>query len=336
MRCGVGLGFHCSHEQHPPSVLLSHAKRAADAGFRHGMCSDHFRPWSERQGHSGFAWAWLGAALESTPLSFGTVCAPGQRYHPALIAQAASTLAEMYGERFWMAVGSGEALNEAITAQPWPAKSERNARLEESADAMRRLWAGETVTVAGRIAMKETRLYSAAPQPPLLLAAALSPETARWAGAWADGLITVAGPRDAMRRVIDGFKQGGGAGKPLFLQVAVSYAPSDTEAVQAAHDQWRHCVLDSDTLANLSTPREFDEACARANAVDVVKRIRTSADICRHLDWLHEDASLGFDRIYLHNVARDHQNAFLEACGLRLIPEFVRAHDIGWHRPASF
>ena len=34
------------------------------------MSSDHFSPWSERQGHSGFAWAWLSAALATTSIPF--------------------------------------------------------------------------------------------------------------------------------------------------------------------------------------------------------------------------------------------------------------------------
>src|SRR5918998_259614 len=107
----VQLGFHASHEQFAPSVLLHYVQLAERAGFRAAMCSDHFHPWSERQGQSGFAWSWLGAALQATRLTFGTVCAPGQCYHPAVIAQAAATLGEMFGERFWLAVGSGEALN---------------------------------------------------------------------------------------------------------------------------------------------------------------------------------------------------------------------------------
>ena len=84
------IGLHFSHEQHSPSALLRDAHLAAEAGFTAGMCSDHLRPWSERQGHSGFAWSWLGSALGATPMSFGTVCAPGQRYHPAIIAQGAA------------------------------------------------------------------------------------------------------------------------------------------------------------------------------------------------------------------------------------------------------
>jgi alkanesulfonate monooxygenase SsuD/methylene tetrahydromethanopterin reductase-like flavin-dependent oxidoreductase (luciferase family) len=72
-------GFHASHEQVPPADLLQAVVRAEQAGFTAAMCSDHFSPWSERQGESGFAWAWLGAALQATGLSFGVVNAPGQR-----------------------------------------------------------------------------------------------------------------------------------------------------------------------------------------------------------------------------------------------------------------
>ena len=109
------LGFHCSHEQHSRSRLLGLARFAAEAGFTAAMCSDHFHPWSDRQGQSGFSWSWLGAALQASTMSIGTVCALRQRYHPAVIAQAAATLSEMFPERFWLAVGSGEALNESIT-----------------------------------------------------------------------------------------------------------------------------------------------------------------------------------------------------------------------------
>src|SRR5919112_2448835 len=126
--------YHCSHEQHAPSALLSYVRAAEAAGFAAAMCSDHFHPWTDAQGQSGFAWSWLGAALQATSLSLGTVNAPGARYHPAIIAQAAATLAEMFPGRFWFAIGSGEALNEAITGDAWPVKAERNARLQECAE----------------------------------------------------------------------------------------------------------------------------------------------------------------------------------------------------------
>jgi len=323
---GPVVGFHCSHEQHAPSALLTHARLASDAGFAAAMCSDHFHPWSARQGHSGFTWSWLGAALEATALSFGTVCAPGQRYHPAVIAQAAATLAEMYPDRFWLAVGSGEALNEKITGGPWPAKDERNARLKASVDVMRALWSGEEVTADGPVRVERARVYDLPRRPPLVVAAALSPETARWAGAWADALVTIAAPRDDMRAIADAFREGGGEGKPLFLQVALAFAPTDAEAQDAAFDQWRQSALTREQLSDLATPEDFDRAAAHVTRADVVSRLRISSDIERHAAWVAEDAAMGFDGIYLHNVARDHQERFIAACGERLLPAMTHVN----------
>ena len=125
------IGFHCSHEQIPPRELLAAVRHAEQAGFAAAMSSDHFSPWSERQGESGFAWSFLGAALEATSLPFGVVNAPGQRYHPAIVAQAAASLSQMYPGRLWVALGTGEASNEHITGGRWPSKAEREARLQE-------------------------------------------------------------------------------------------------------------------------------------------------------------------------------------------------------------
>lgn len=314
------IGLHFSHEQHSPSALLRYAQLAGDAGFTLGMCSDHLRPWSERQGHSGFSWSWLGSALAATPMSFGTVCAPGQRYHPVIVAQAAATLAEMYPDRFWLAVGSGEALNEAVTGDEWPSKDERNARLKTSVDVMRRLWAGETVSTNGHVRAKVARLYVTPQRPPMLLGAALSEDTAGWLGSWADGMITVAAETAKMRRVVDAFRAGGGAAKPLFLQVALSFAASDDEALAAAHDQWRQCTVSPEQVSDLETPGDFDRASAKATPQEVRSQIRVSSDIEQHIAWLQQDQALGFSRIYLHNVAREHQQDFISICASRVRP----------------
>jgi coenzyme F420-dependent glucose-6-phosphate dehydrogenase len=317
------LGFHCSHEQLPPSVLLRHVRLAEEAGFTAAMCSDHFHPWSERQGQSGFAWTWLGAALQATSLTFGTVCAPGQRYHPAVIAQAAATLAEMYSGRFWLAVGSGEALNESITGQGWPGKTDRNRRLQECVEIMRALWGGETVTRRGSTTTVDARLYTRPERPPLIVAAALTPETARWAGSWADALITVGGTRDAMRQMLDAFREGGGGAKPVFLQVALSCAPTLAECERMAVDQWRQAALETASLAEIATPAEFDRASRAVNPAEVIARIRCAPDIDAHIERLAADGELGFERIYLHNVARNHQEWFIEQCAARLLPAFA-------------
>lgn len=253
-------------------------------------------------------------------MSFGTVCAPGQRYHPAIIAQACATLAEMFEGRLWVAVGSGEAMNESITGDPWPPKKDRNARLKECVDVMRALWAGEEVSMDGHVKVSHARLYVRPSMPPMIVGAALSPETARWMGAWADALVTVAGPRDGMRAIVEAFREGGGAGKPMFLQVALSFAGTDEDSHAAAFSQWRQAALPSSQLADLETPEQFDRAAAHVTVDDVIRKVRSSADIERHIEWLREDAEMGFARLYLHNVAREHQERFIDACAARLIP----------------
>jgi G6PDH family F420-dependent oxidoreductase len=192
--------------------------------------------WSERQGESGFAWSWLGAALQATSLSLGCVNAPGQRYHPAIIAQATATLAEMYPGRYWVALGSGEASNEHITGEPWPDKAARNARLRECVEIIRALHRGEVVDPHGLVTVDRARLWTLPAQPPNLIAAAVSAETAGWAGEWADGLVTIDQPREALERVLGAFREGGGEGKPVFLQVHLSWAASEQEALDIAYD----------------------------------------------------------------------------------------------------
>src|SRR5215207_1090940 len=220
------FGIHASHEQVPPAELLAAVVAAERAGFEAAMCSDHFSPWSARQGQCGFAWSWLGAALQATNLSFGVVNAPGQRYHPAIIAQAIGTLGSMYPGRFWAALGTGEYSNEHITGDGWPRKDVRSDRLRECVEIIRALLAGEEVTHDGLVRVDRARLWTRPEQPPPLIGAAVSEQTARWCAGWADGLITVGAPVDRLRRMIDAYRDAGGRGR-LCLQVHLSWAPDE-------------------------------------------------------------------------------------------------------------
>lgn len=288
------------------------------------MCSDHFMPWSERQGESGFAWSWLGAALEATPLSIGVVTVPGGwRYHPAIIAQAAATLAEMYPGRFWIAPGSGELLNEHIVGQHWPEKAERNARLLEAVEIIRALWAGETVNQRGRIVVEEAKLYTLPAEPPMIVGAALTPDTAGWMGGWADGLITTVSERSNMRRIIDAFREGGGKGKPIYLQAQLSFAATDETALQAAWEQWRYAMLPSAVLGELRLPAQFDLLAESLTQEHCRQTMRVSADPEQHLRWLEADAAMGFVEINLHNVCREEQERFIDVFGEQVLPRLV-------------
>src|SRR3954469_1367433 len=313
------IGYHASHEQISPRELLDLVKQAEQAGFVCAMSSDHFHPWSERQGQSGYAWSWLGAALEGTRLPFGVISAPGWRYNPAVLAQAAATLCQMYPGRFWMALGSGEAINEHITGQPWPDKPERNARLKESADIIRALLAGETVTHRGRVDVIEAKLYSRPEIPPLLIGSAVTEATAEWLGGWADGLLTVSAKPDALRKGIDAFRRGGGEGKPLYLQVGLSWAPTEEQALREAHEQWRSNVIGGEVNWNLRTPQEFDMASRFVQPADMREAVLISADLGQHAAWLAEYKAMGFTEIHLHHVGTS-QRAFIEAFGEHVMP----------------
>lgn len=313
------VGFHASHEQLPPARLLHAVQRAEEAGFDAAMCSDHLAPWSVRQGESGFAWSWLGAAMQATGLPFGVVTAPGQRYHPTLTAQASATLASMFPGRFWAALGSGEALNEHVTGEPFPPKEERDARLRETVDVIRRLLRGEEVTTDGLVRVDRARIWSLPDVPPPLFAAAVSSETAREGAEWADGLITVDQPRDALRDVVDAYRDAGGHG-PAAVQVHLSWAPTEEEARAIAHEQWRSGLVPAPLAWELDTPEAFDDRTADATPEDVAETVQVSADPAHHLAKLAELAELGFDRIYLHHVGTE-QDAFIDTFGEHVLPE---------------
>jgi len=258
--------------------------------------------------------------MEGTRLPFGIISAPGFRYHPAVLAQGAATLAQMYPGRLWLALGSGEAINESITGQPWPDKPERNARLLECAGIIRALFAGDTVTHRGRVTVVEAKLYSRPEQAPMLVGAAVTEQTAEWLGGWVDALITIQASPEKLGRVIEAFQRGGGVGKPLFLQVALSWAPSEQEAEAEALHQWASNASGGEVNWDLRRPQDFDAIARFVTVDDIRKSVLVSADLGKHCAWLAEYAAMGFSKIYLHQVGRG-QLSFIEAFGAHVLPK---------------
>ena len=312
------IGYHASHEQFAPGELLGLVRMAEQAGFTETKSSDHFHPWSERQGQSGFAWSWLGAAMQAIALPFGLITAPGWRYHPAIVAQGAATLAEMFPGRFWLALGSGEAINEAILGAYWPDKAERNARLHECAAIIRALFAGETVTHRGRVTVVEARLYTLPARPVPLFAAAASPGTAREVAGWADGLLTTGGKPEDVARVVEAFREGGGAGKPIHIQHALSWAADEAEALALAMDQWAPVVAGGEVAWDLRRPADFDRIGALVGEDAMRACVTISADPGRHRDRIAALCGIG-DVVHLHCVGRN-QREFIETFGTKVLP----------------
>ncbi len=313
------IGIHASHEQIAPSALVTAMRDAEAAGFQRAWSSDHFSPWSERQGESGFAWAWLGAAMQATSLPFGVVNAPGQRYHPAIIAQAAATLAEMFPGRLSIALGTGEFSNEHITGAPWPDKATRNERLRECVDVIRALFAGEVVDHDGLVTVDRAKLWTLPAEPPPLLGTAVSVETAGFVGEWGDGLITINQPHEHLTRMLDAFRSSGGEGKPTAIQVHLSWAPTEEEALALAHDQWRTNIFPPPLPWDLATVEQFDIAATHVRPDDLHGPVLVSSDLGQHAAWIAELDALGFDAVYLHHVGKE-QRRFIEAFGEHVLP----------------
>src|SRR5215471_6917301 len=162
------LGYAAMFEQFHPTDLLRWSRQAEDAGFGGVMASDHFHPWTSQQGQSAFVWAWLGAlGVQTSRVRFGTgVTAPGFRYHPAILAQAAATLAAMFPGRFWFGIGAGEALNEHVVGRYWPEAPTRLQLLEEAIEVIQQLFSGKTVRYSGSfVTLESARLYTLPPSP---------------------------------------------------------------------------------------------------------------------------------------------------------------------------
>jgi probable non-F420 flavinoid oxidoreductase len=313
------IGFHASHEQFPPSELLRLAQHAEQCGFDAVVSSDHLAPWSATQGHSGLAYAWLGAAVSTTRLPYGVVTAPGDRYHPAVVAQAIATIADLAPGRFLPYLGSGQALNEHVTGRPWPDKTVRNQRLTECGHVIRRLLAGDTVDHDGLVTVRDARLYTLPAVVPPLYAAALTPASAATLGAWADGLITVASAPPKLREIIDSFRSASGRELPVHVQVHLSWADTDEQARAQALRNWRANALPPELTETLTTPQQFDTATRDVTAADLETSVLMSADPGRHAEALHELDGLGVERVSLHNVGPD-QERFLDDFAEQVLP----------------
>src|SRR5688500_261885 len=283
------IGYHALNEQFSPSELLQWTIMAEQAGFCCINCSYHFHSWSDSQGQSGFDLVLLGYDMLVIRSPFSVVCAPGQRYHPAIVAQAIATLEEMFPGRFSIALGSGEALNENITGEKWPAKEDRNKRLKESVDVIRRLLNGEMISHKGAVIVEHDRLYTLPAKITLLIGAAGTKETAAWMGTWSDGMITVHREHCEREQDVAALRNHGRDGKQHILKAKLSYSKNEEEALKGAYDQWRTNIFQSTVLAEMWTVEQFDAMGEFVQHEELKKMVRISADIDQHIEWIKKD-----------------------------------------------
>ncbi|WP_228059510.1 LLM class flavin-dependent oxidoreductase [Plectonema radiosum] len=188
---------------------------------------------------------------------------------------------------------------------------------------MSSFYIAETVTHHGLVCVEEAKLYTRPQTLPLIFGAAITTETAKWLGSWADGLITISHPLPKLREVVDAFREGGGEGKPMILKVQLSYDRDEESALQKAHQQWRNNIFKNIVMAELRTPQQFDAAGEFVQPKELYDLVKISSDTQQFVNWLQEYIDLGFDELILHNVNRE-QELFIRVFGEKVLPAFAK------------
>lgn len=314
------LGYTLSSEEFDAPTLVAQAERAERAGFAFASISDHFHPWVDAQGESPFVWATLGAIAQRTErieLLTGVTC-PTARVHPAIVAQAAATAAQLLPDRFSLGVGSGENLNEHITGERWPGVVERQNRLEEAIEVIRELWTGELKSHRGEhFTVENARIYSLPEELPPLLVAVAGESSVELAAKAGDGLIGTAPVAESVRQ----FRSEGGEGKPTYGQLHVCWAEDEEAAKELALEQWPNGAISGGYFLELPLPAHFEEAAEALDVDDIGKSIVCGPDPERHRAAIEEYVDAGYDHVYVHQVGPD-QEGFFDFYEREVLPSF--------------
>jgi G6PDH family F420-dependent oxidoreductase len=301
------IGLHLSAEEHPPDFLVATARRAEEAGFAFVTISDHFHPWTRRQGQSPFVWAVIGAIAQVTErIGVGTaVTCPTIRTHPAIVAQAAATAAAMLPDRFFFGVGTGERLNECVLGDPWPSAPVRREMLEEAIEIIRALWTGEMVRAhqGPHYTVEDARVFTRPAAPPPIVVSGLGPLSAELAGRIGDGYMHVRPEAE----LVEAFRRAGGDGKPCYGKLNVCVAADEAQARRIAYETWPTTGLRGEMGQQLATPEHYEQATAPVREEDVARGTLCSADPEQHLAALNRFREAGFDHVYVHQFGRDQE-----------------------------
>ncbi|MFI5262328.1 MAG: TIGR03557 family F420-dependent LLM class oxidoreductase [Candidatus Limnocylindrales bacterium] len=320
------VGYSAALEQYAPDELLDYCQIAEAAGFEGVMAADHVQPWVPQQGQAAFVWSFMTAAAERTEGDVGPgVTCPSFRQHPAIIAQAAATMAAMYPDRFWLGLGSGEALNEHVVGGYWPEVPERIARMFEAIEIMRKLFTGKDVKHKGEYYRLETmRLWTMPATPPPIYVATAGPITAKKTGALCDGLITVGAPEERIETIFEKCREGcreAGNDPTRFrfiLQLHLSWAETDEQALQNAVVEWPNGGMKF-PKQDIRSPHDLAQMAKLVRPEDFQGRLLISSDLEAHRREIQRFLDMGFHKVYLHNVGRN-QVEWARAFGREVLP----------------
>jgi G6PDH family F420-dependent oxidoreductase len=312
------IGYFLSCEEFSPRELLDQARRAEAAGFHALWISDHYHPWNDQQGHSGFVWSIIGALAEATslPVTTGVTC-PTVRIHPAIIAQAAATSQLLHQGRFHLGVGTGEALNEHILGDRWPEADVRLEMLEEAVEIIRGLWQGGQFSHHGRhYTVENARLYTLPDAPPPIFVSGFGPKAIELAARIGDGYAST------MPDALAQFRDAGGAGKPAQAGTKVCWGPDEDEARARAHRIWPNEAISGELPQVLPTPAHFEQASSLVSEDMVAETVPCGPDLERHVAALRQFADAGYDELFIQQIGGGDE-AFFETFAREVLPRFA-------------
>ncbi len=302
------IGYKLIAEAYSPREMVRQAVRAEEAGFDFVEISDHFHPWFDSQNHSGFAWSMLAAAAARTErieLATGVTC-PFIRYHPAIIAQAAATMALLSEGRFTLGVGAGERLNEHVVGRGWPAVSVRHEMFRESLEIIRLLWSGGYHSYEGKhLTLEDARVFDLPETPPRIAVAIGGPSSARVAAELGDAIFAT----EPKRGLTNAYTEAGGDG-PRYGEVPLSWAPNEADAITSAHEKFRFGVTGWKVQAELPNPINFEAATVFVTEEDMAETFGCGPDVDRHLVVAQQFVDAGFDHLALINAGPDPDGFF--------------------------
>jgi G6PDH family F420-dependent oxidoreductase len=297
------IGYKLTAEAFGPQELIRQAMLAEQAGFDFVEMSDHYHPWLEAQGHSPFTWGVLSAIAAKTEqidLVTGVTC-PSVRYHPAIIAQAAATLALISDGRFTLGAGAGERLNEHVTGTGFPGVRVRHQRFREALEIIRLLWQGGYRSYQGRhLQLEDARVFDLPDEPPVIAVAASGPESARIAADLGDGLFAT----EPDRALVGTWQRLGGHG-PAYAELPLAWAPDEQAAVSAVLEKSAFALTGWKVMAELPNPVNFEAATASVGPEQAREQFACGPDVKRHLQVAQQFVDAGFDHLVTMNAGPD-------------------------------
>lgn len=314
------FGYTMMTEQAPPDQLVRDLQKAEEAGFDFSVTSDHFQPWLDEQGHSGYAWSILGAAAQATeriPLMTYVTC-PILRYHPAIVAQKAATMQILSGGRFRLGLGAGENLNENVVGKRWPMVGVRHEMLSEAVDIISGLFDGEeSFNYRGQYFDVESAKLWDLPDERVPIGIAVSGEqSCKLAGKKGDVLVAVEPDEELVKM----FDAAGGEGKPRVGQIALAYDTDRDAAVKRAHEQFRWFGLGWGVNADLPGPAGFAGATQFVRPEDVGEQLGCGPDVEEHVEKIKPFIDAGFDEVALVQIGAGQQDSFIDWAEKELLP----------------